>query len=113
MACQLSGRWPPLRLSRTRQGRLGRSARHRSGALSQLVQGLSFANIIIVPDLFGIQSLWITSRDLGGVLGLEVKKNLLVPGNRMLKRLLDYAIAAPASSHPCPCWRWRPYGLRS
>ena len=63
--------------------------------LSQLVQGLSFANIIIVPDLFGIQSLWITSRDLGGVLGLEVKKNLLVPGNRMLKRLLDYGIALP------------------
>jgi Undecaprenyl-phosphate galactose phosphotransferase WbaP len=64
--------------------------------LSQLVQGLSFANIIIVPDLFGIQSLWITSRDLGGVLGLEVKKNLLVPGNRFLKRVLDYSIAAPA-----------------
>jgi Undecaprenyl-phosphate galactose phosphotransferase WbaP len=64
--------------------------------LSQLVQSLSFAHIIIVPDLFGIQSLWITSRDLGGVLGLEVKKNLLVPGNRLIKRLLDYAIAAPA-----------------
>jgi Undecaprenyl-phosphate galactose phosphotransferase WbaP len=63
--------------------------------LSQLVQGLSFSNIIIVPDLFGIQSLWITSRDLGGVIGLEVKKNLLVPGNRFLKRLLDYAIALP------------------
>jgi Undecaprenyl-phosphate galactose phosphotransferase WbaP len=63
--------------------------------LSQLVQGLSFANIIIVPDLFGIQSLWITSRDLGGVLGLEVKKNLLVPGNRLLKSVLDYSIAAP------------------
>ena len=63
--------------------------------LSELVQGLSFASIIIVPDLFGIQSLWITSRDLGGVLGLEVKKNLLVPGNRLLKNVLDYAIAAP------------------
>jgi lipopolysaccharide/colanic/teichoic acid biosynthesis glycosyltransferase len=46
--------------------------------------------------LFGIQSLWITSRDLGGVLGLEIKKNLLVPSNRRLKRLLDYAIAVPA-----------------
>jgi len=64
--------------------------------LSGLVQSLSFANIIVVPDLFGIQSLWITSRDLGGVLGLEIKKNLLVPSNRRLKRLLDYAIAVPA-----------------
>jgi Undecaprenyl-phosphate galactose phosphotransferase WbaP len=63
--------------------------------LSEIVQGLSFANIIIVPDLFGIQSLWTTSRDLGGVLGLELKKNLEAPGNRLLKSLLDYAIALP------------------
>jgi len=64
--------------------------------LSALVEHLSFPNVIVVPDLFGIQSLWITSRDLGGVLGLEVKKNLLVPANRALKRVLDYAIAIPA-----------------
>jgi lipopolysaccharide/colanic/teichoic acid biosynthesis glycosyltransferase len=49
----------------------------------------------MVPDLFGIQSLWTTSRDLGGVLGLEVKKNLLVPANRVLKRTLDCALTVP------------------
>jgi Undecaprenyl-phosphate galactose phosphotransferase WbaP len=64
--------------------------------LSALVENLSFPNVIVVPDLFGIQSLWITSRDIGGVLGLEVKKNLLVPSNRILKRTLDYAISIPA-----------------
>lgn len=63
--------------------------------LADLVQRLSFPNIIVIPDLFGIQSLWITSRDLGGVFGLEVRKNLLVPSNRLLKQLLDYAIALP------------------
>ncbi len=63
--------------------------------LAELVQNLSFPNIIIIPDLFGIQSLWIKSRDLGGVLGLEVRKNLLIPSNRFLKRILDYAIALP------------------
>src|SRR5947209_7506968 len=63
--------------------------------LAGLVHRLTFPNVIVVPDLFGIQSLWITSRDLGGVLGLEVKKNLLVPSNRILKRLLDFAIALP------------------
>ena len=63
--------------------------------LADLIERLSFANIIIVPDLFGIQSLWITSRDLGGVLGLEVRKNLLVPVNRKIKRALDYSIALP------------------
>jgi Undecaprenyl-phosphate galactose phosphotransferase WbaP len=64
--------------------------------LAQLVESLSFPNVILVPDLFGIQSLWITSRDMGGVLGLEIKKNLLVPANRKLKRALDYAIGLPA-----------------
>jgi Undecaprenyl-phosphate galactose phosphotransferase WbaP len=63
--------------------------------LSHLVQSLSFPSVIVVPDLFGIQSLWITTRDLGGVLGLEIKKNLLVPGNRMLKRTLDFLVALP------------------
>ena len=66
------------------------------GRLSELVQHLSFPNVIVVPDLFGIQSLWITSRDLGGVLGLEVRKNLLIPSNRLLKRALDLAISVPA-----------------
>jgi Undecaprenyl-phosphate galactose phosphotransferase WbaP len=70
--------------------------------LSNLVQSLSFASIIVIPDLFGIQSLWITSRDLGGVLGLEVKKNLLVASNRMLKRLLDYAVALPIAIVSAP-----------
>jgi len=63
--------------------------------LTEIVQSLSFPNVIFIPDLFGIQSLWITSRDLGGVLGLEIKKNLLVPSNRVLKHLLDYTIALP------------------
>lgn len=63
--------------------------------LAELIHRLSFASIIVVPDLFGIQSLWITSRDLGGVLGLEVRKNLLVRSNRVLKRVLDYSVAVP------------------
>jgi Undecaprenyl-phosphate galactose phosphotransferase WbaP len=63
--------------------------------LAELVQHLSFPNVIVVPDLFGIQSLWITSRDLGGLLGLEVRKNLLIPSNRIVKRALDLAISVP------------------
>lgn len=63
--------------------------------LAELVEDLSFPNVIVVPDLFGIQSLWITSRDLGGVLGLEVSKKLLVASNRLLKRALDLVVALP------------------
>ncbi len=78
--------------------------------LAELVQTLSFPSIIIVPDLLGIQSLWITSRDLGGVLGLEVRKNLLVPSNRILKRMLDYGVALPLALLSLPfvliCAAW-------
>ncbi len=70
--------------------------------LAGLVHNLTFPNVIVIPDLFGIQSLWITSRDLGGVLALEVKKNLLVESNRVLKRLLDFAIAVPGALLSAP-----------
>ncbi len=53
-----------------------------------------FPHVIIVPDLLGMASLWVTARDLGGVLGLELCQNLLVPLNRRLKRALDLALCA-------------------
>ena len=53
-----------------------------------------FRNIVIIPDLFGIASLWIETRDLGGVLGLEIRHNLLKPVNRWIKRAVDICVAA-------------------
>ena len=53
-----------------------------------------FPHVIIVPDLLGMASLWVTARDLGGVLGLELRQNLLLPLNRRLKRALDVALGA-------------------
>lgn len=53
-----------------------------------------FARVIVIPNLFGVGSLWVTPHDLGGVLGLELRRNLLNPGARLLKRLLDLVIAA-------------------
>ena len=48
-----------------------------------------FTRIILIPDLFGFSSLWVNARDLGGLLGLEVRQNLLLPIPRMLKRAVD------------------------
>jgi Undecaprenyl-phosphate galactose phosphotransferase WbaP len=48
-----------------------------------------FRHMILVPNLFGLASLWVTGRDLGGVLGLEVHQNLLVPANWWIKRGID------------------------
>lgn len=53
-----------------------------------------FPNIVIIPDLFGISSLWIETRDLGGVLGLEIRHNLLKPANRWIKRAVDIVVSS-------------------
>ena len=48
-----------------------------------------FRHMILIPNLFGVASLWVTGRDLGGVLGLEVRQNLLIPANWWVKRGID------------------------
>lgn len=54
--------------------------------------GAEFPHLILIPDLFGLSSLWVTSRDLGGVLGLEVRQKLLLPGPRLVKRAMDLGL---------------------
>jgi Undecaprenyl-phosphate galactose phosphotransferase WbaP len=59
---------------------------------AHLCHRLPFPRVISIPDLVGLSSLWVSSRDLGGVVGLEVKKNLFPRRNWMLKRTLDYVL---------------------
>ncbi len=63
--------------------------------VAALLHELNFSRLIVVPDLGGIASLWVTARNLGGCLGLEIKKNLLLRRNHVLKRLMDRAVALP------------------
>jgi Undecaprenyl-phosphate galactose phosphotransferase WbaP len=51
--------------------------------------GQTFPHLLMIPDLFGVASLWVGARDLGGILGLEIQQRLLLPGPRMMKALLD------------------------
>jgi Undecaprenyl-phosphate galactose phosphotransferase WbaP len=60
-----------------------------------LLQELNFPRLIVIPDLAGIASLWVTARNLGGSLGFEIKKNLLIRRNHGLKTVMDRAIALP------------------
>jgi len=64
--------------------------------LTGIVEDLSktFRSIILVPDLFGIATLWTQPQDLGGVLGLKISSNLLGPVNRLIKRTLDIVVSA-------------------
>ncbi len=54
-----------------------------------------FPILLVVPDLFGLASLPVAGRDIGGVLTLEVRQNLLLPTNRWVKRAIDVCLALP------------------
>jgi Undecaprenyl-phosphate galactose phosphotransferase WbaP len=60
-----------------------------------LLNDLNFPRVIVVPDLGGMASLWVSARSLGGSLGLEIKKNLLLRRNHALKLAMDRAVALP------------------
>jgi Undecaprenyl-phosphate galactose phosphotransferase WbaP len=63
--------------------------------IASLAKNLPFPHIMLIPDLFGLQSLWIDARDISGVLSLEMKKNLLLRRYWVAKRLLDYILGVP------------------
>lgn len=52
-----------------------------------------FRRVLLVPNLLDVSSVWITPRDLQGHLALELRNNLLEPGNRFLKRASDTVLA--------------------
>jgi Undecaprenyl-phosphate galactose phosphotransferase WbaP len=57
--------------------------------------GDCFPHMMVIPDLAGLASLWIVARDVGGILGLEIRHNLLIASNRWVKRTLDLVVAIP------------------
>jgi Undecaprenyl-phosphate galactose phosphotransferase WbaP len=61
-----------------------------------------FHHIIMLPDLFGLSSLWVTAQDIGGTLGLEIKQALLKRWPRFLKRALDLIITIMGGSLVLP-----------
>ncbi len=54
--------------------------------------GIFFPHLFLIPDLFGFSSLWLTAKDLGGILGLELRQQLLLPGPQIAKRFMDALI---------------------
>jgi Undecaprenyl-phosphate galactose phosphotransferase WbaP len=51
--------------------------------------GNAFSRIIVVSDLLGSSSLWVEAMDLGGILGLKLRQNLLDPWSQATKRVLE------------------------
>ena len=61
------------------------------GRVRELLEGpLSvYRSVVIIPDLFEVESLWMQACDFSGVLGLQVKRNLLDPVSMLVKRSFD------------------------
>lgn len=55
--------------------------------------GACFSHVLIIPNLIGMTSLGICAREIGGIVGLEVTRQLLRPSARFAKRTLDLSIA--------------------
>jgi Undecaprenyl-phosphate galactose phosphotransferase WbaP len=51
-----------------------------------------FPHVYLIPNLMGLASIPVSPMDVGGVLALELRHNLLFPINRYLKRALDLAL---------------------
>jgi lipopolysaccharide/colanic/teichoic acid biosynthesis glycosyltransferase len=65
-----------------------------SAKLLQIVErvGGKFSHILVIPDLFGFATLGVPAKNLGGILGVEVRQQLLLPGPRLAKRIMDIAL---------------------
>jgi lipopolysaccharide/colanic/teichoic acid biosynthesis glycosyltransferase len=65
-----------------------------SSKLLQIVEriGGKFSHLLIIPDLFGFATMGVPAKSLGGVLGVEVRQQLLLPGPRLAKRIMDGAL---------------------
>lgn len=48
-----------------------------------------FTHLTVIPELFGNSSLWVSTKDLGGVLGLEVQNKLTKQSSFFVKRIFD------------------------
>ncbi|HOJ20206.1 MAG TPA: undecaprenyl-phosphate galactose phosphotransferase WbaP [Armatimonadota bacterium] len=59
--------------------------------------GKPFRHVLVVPDLYGIASLWVVGRDLGGMLTLEVRRRRLMPIHKAIKRALDIVLVLLSS----------------
>jgi Undecaprenyl-phosphate galactose phosphotransferase WbaP len=63
---------------------------------------LGYRDIIVVPDLRELPTLWVQSRDLNGLMGLQMRRNLLLRRNRLLKQTTDHLIALPLALLSAP-----------
>src|SRR5690606_28492096 len=67
------------------------------GRLASILQNYAsvFPHLVLVPNVFGLSSVGVGTRDFGGIVGIYNKQNLLLPHNRILKKVADAALLLP------------------
>jgi Undecaprenyl-phosphate galactose phosphotransferase WbaP len=68
----------------------------RASELEEVLNDYShhFHHVLVLPDLAGMSSLWISARELGGMLGLEITQRLSQTVPRLIKRCFDLAVTS-------------------
>jgi Undecaprenyl-phosphate galactose phosphotransferase WbaP len=67
----------------------GAGAWHEGGILD-----LPFVNTLLLPSAFDLDQLWVSACEIGGSTGFRVRNNLLIPSNFLIKRTIDFLLAA-------------------
>jgi Undecaprenyl-phosphate galactose phosphotransferase WbaP len=67
--------------------------------LSALTSGpqawMSSCRFLLVEDVHDLQTLWLRTRMLGGAIGIEIRRDLCLRHNQVLKRAIDILFAIP------------------
>jgi Undecaprenyl-phosphate galactose phosphotransferase WbaP len=65
-------------------------------ALTSVPQAwMSSCRFLLVEDVGDLQSLWLRTRMLGGAIGIEIRRDLCLRHNQVLKRAIDILFAIP------------------
>ncbi len=60
------------------------------GVIERYAEG--YSSVLVIPDLFNVAHFGTPTHSLGGVLGIEVRRQLLLSGPRLAKRLMDVVL---------------------
>ncbi|HYQ26374.1 MAG TPA: sugar transferase, partial [Polyangiaceae bacterium] len=60
------------------------------GVIERYAEG--YSSVLVIPDLFNVAHFGTPTHSLGGVLGIEVRRQLLLAGPRLAKRLMDVTL---------------------
>ena len=71
----------------------------RAGELEEVLNEYShhFHHVLVLPDVAGMSSLWVSAKDLGGMLGLEIEQRLSQTMPRLIKRTFDLFVTSLVS----------------